>query len=173
MGGSVRLSNCSVTSLWLGALEQVGSIWVEDLAIGALDLSALQQTTSGHARLLDMQSVDLSSLSSVAGPVVLAPTGSATVELPMLTSADALDITQADAVVTFQAPLLTSLDDYLLLVSNAALSAVQLPSLGSVGGDFTIEDNPALPTSAAEALRDQVGVANIGGVVSITGNGPG
>ena len=32
--------------------------------------------------------------------------------------------------------------------------------LGSVGGDFTISDNGMLPTSQAEALRDQVIAAN-------------
>ena len=36
-----------------------------------------------------------------------------------------------------------------------------------------IQSNASLPMSAAEALRDQVGVANIGGTISIVDNGSG
>jgi len=44
----------------------------------------------------------------------------------------------------------------------------------SVGGHFKIQNNPLLPTVAqAEALRDSIGVGNIGGNIVISGNGPG
>jgi len=42
-----------------------------------------------------------------------------------------------------------------------------------LGGDLTITDNLCLETPAAEALRDEIGVENIGGGVSISGNGAG
>ena len=43
-----------------------------------------------------------------------------------------------------------------------------------VGTHLKLENNSLLPTvGQCEALRDAIGVANIGGSVIITGNGPG
>jgi hypothetical protein len=43
---------------------------------------------------------------------------------------------------------------------------------GHAAEDDCDDDNPALPNSEAEALRDQVGTDNIGGDILIEDNGP-
>lgn len=41
-----------------------------------------------------------------------------------------------------------------------------------VSGDLQVTDNTALPTANADALRDAIGIGNIGGAVDISGNAP-
>ena len=62
-----------------------------------------------------------------------------------------------------------------LVRANVELVALSgLWNVRAIDGDLTIEDNTALPTeSEAVALRDRVGMQNIGGIVRILGNGPG
>jgi hypothetical protein len=39
-----------------------------------------------------------------------------------------------------------------------------------VGGGLTIVNNPSLPTTDAVALQNTIGVANIGGTITISNN---
>jgi hypothetical protein len=58
--------------------------------------------------------------------------------------------------------------------SNVALTDVSaLSGITGVDGNFDIVNNPALPTSAVDALIEDIGLVNIGGCVTTTGNGPG
>jgi hypothetical protein len=58
---------------------------------------------------------------------------------------------------------------------NESLSSVSaLRNITSLNGSFIITNNPFLPTvGEAEALRDAIGVENIRGTITISGNGPG
>jgi hypothetical protein len=58
---------------------------------------------------------------------------------------------------------------------NGALTSIAaLRNIQGINFDLTITDNPILPTiGEAEALRDAIGVGNIGGSITISGNGPG
>jgi hypothetical protein len=51
-------------------------------------------------------------------------------------------------------------------------SLAGLLDIESVGADFSVVDNVTLPTAEATALRDAIGVADIGGTVTISGNAP-
>jgi hypothetical protein len=54
---------------------------------------------------------------------------------------------------------------------NTMLKSVRaLSGLQSVGGEFAILENPSLPSCEAVWLRDNVGIANIGGTISIIRN---
>lgn len=49
-----------------------------------------------------------------------------------------------------------------------------LRSLRAVGGNLTVENNPALPACETDWLLDSIGPENIGGTVTFGGNdGPG
>ena len=62
----------------------------------------------------------------------------------------------------------------LTLHNNLILADVTaLHDLPAVPGDFTVTNNGWLYTSEATALRDAIGVANIGGTVTISGNAAG
>ncbi len=68
---------------------------------------------------------------------------------------------------------LESLDGSLSLVRNPEVVTLgPFPSLSTIGGDFEFVDNRALATPDIWALHDHVGAANIGGVVTLQGNGP-
>jgi hypothetical protein len=54
--------------------------------------------------------------------------------------------------------------------NDALMSLRALANLRSVGGNFEVRENRALASCEAEWLRDSVGVANIGGTVSVSGN---
>ena len=60
------------------------------------------------------------------------------------------------------------------IIGNGALDSVStLKGMSGIGGPLIINDNPILPTlGEAEALRDAIGVGNIRGTISISGNGP-
>lgn len=98
-------------------------------------------------------------------------------ELPALASIGGNLVIQRNASIQDLDPLtgVTATIQDLLIDENAALSDMQgLGSLGSadgaepaVEGDFTVTDNPNLPTSQAEELAELLGV---GGTVTIEGN---
>ncbi|MBK9370062.1 MAG: hypothetical protein IPN01_27800 [Deltaproteobacteria bacterium] len=68
---------------------------------------------------------------------------------------------------------LTTLDDELYVYWNNDLTDIEpLFSLQSVGGDFTFSYNDSLSRARAEALRDTIGLGNIGGTVKILGGVP-
>jgi len=60
---------------------------------------------------------------------------------------------------------------HVIVESNPLLSDLHgLDGLTEIGGALTIVDNPKLPTCEAERLRDRIGIANIHGGWSISGN---
>jgi hypothetical protein len=62
----------------------------------------------------------------------------------------------------------------LIVMMNPALKSLNdLSALTSVGASFSVQNNAVLPTACAEALRDQVGLVNIGGTILISGNANG
>ena len=62
----------------------------------------------------------------------------------------------------------------LLACGGGALdTAAALMGVRSIGGGFSFTDNSALPTSDVEALLAAIGEENIGGSVTIEGNGEG
>ena len=71
--------------------------------------------------------------------------------------------------------VLVDVGSELKLSQNSVLTDIGgLFGVGSVGTHLKLENNSLLPTvGQCEALRDAIGVANIGGSVIITGNGPG
>lgn len=66
----------------------------------------------------------------------------------------------------------------LTLVGAFRIERTGLPTLLAlrgielVGGDFTVVDNPSLPTAEVDLLVDAIGAGDIGGVVTIAGNAP-
>ena len=67
--------------------------------------------------------------------------------------------------------MVASVGGDLLIDSNTSLdSLTSLYSVGTVEGNFTIVDNPVLPTDEAVALQQEIGTANIGGTITISGN---
>ncbi len=66
---------------------------------------------------------------------------------------------------------LSAIDGDLIITDDHSLTSLTgLHGVQNVGGDLLIRDNPVLPTSVAEALRDEIGVANINGDVTILNN---
>jgi hypothetical protein len=63
---------------------------------------------------------------------------------------------------------LTMVGESLMIVENPSVTSLGFPALESVGWDFVIENNFALPTEAAVELSERI---TIGGTVSIHGNG--
>ena len=61
----------------------------------------------------------------------------------------------------------------LYLYGNHSLSDISgLFDLETVGAEFYVVGNVSLPTYQAEALRDAIGIGNIGGAITIYGNAP-
>ncbi|MBT3221025.1 MAG: hypothetical protein HN348_18235, partial [Proteobacteria bacterium] len=120
------------------------------------------------------------------------------VSMPSLTIVAGLSLEENAQLATFDAPLLTEVGkgnltvvNLPLLVDLSGLSAITviyedleiagndqlgdvsaLHNVTSVGGDFSVMDNQSLATVDAEALRDAIGISNIGGTVTISGNAP-
>ena len=60
------------------------------------------------------------------------------------------------------------------VTENAVLTSVEpLYSITGVGADLLCTDNLILPTSQCDTLVQTIGPANIGGTVTVSGNGPG
>jgi hypothetical protein len=85
-----------------------------------------------------------------------------------------LEITQNADLVDLDGPTaLTGIGGSLGVDQNPALTSFDgLFSIDTIGGSFSVTDNPSLATAAAEALRDAVGPADIGGAITISGNAP-
>ena len=179
VGRSLSLNATELSALSLPLLEQVFTDASFELnAVSTVDLSSLEAVGGS---LLLLRSTELSSLSLPA----LDSTGSLT--LDALSTVDTLSVGALDTVTGNLEVLacdgLTTLDGLSTLVEvqgslsvadNARLEDVAgLSGITTVGGDLRIQDNPSLPTAAAEALvYTDIGVSNVGGGVTITGNAP-
>ena len=154
VGGLDFSGNAAMTVFAAPLLAAVdGPIDVFDnAALATLDLGDVPSATA--LRLEEnwtLSALDLGSLASISGDVTLVNLSS----LPHVDGLAALQTIGGGLTIT---------DDH-SLTSLTGLQAVT-----SVGGDLVIRDNPVLPTSQAEALRDTIGLANIGGVVTILNN---
>ncbi|MBA2320284.1 MAG: hypothetical protein H0V89_03925, partial [Deltaproteobacteria bacterium] len=151
-----------------------------------------------NLNLASVQAFDL--VSRVGGAIVIGFNRDQTLidAFAVLTEAGGYELTSGTNLVTIDPmPLLTAITGDLRLDSQALLAAAPvMPALRTVGGDvvvtgtaaltsldgwlgiesvdgdLTITDNTALSTSEAEALLDAIGVENIGGAVTLSGNAP-
>jgi hypothetical protein len=144
LGGIVRVNGDLVLD-WNTALTSLEGLSSLQIVGGSLELGRLR-----YVRELS----GLRSLSGVGGDLVLG-------SLNRLEDLDGLSA-------------LNLVEGSLLIDDNAQLQRVDgLSGIGGLGGDLSITFNPWLPTSEATALRDNIGVENIAGSVTITGNAEG
>jgi hypothetical protein len=179
--GTVHIAGSSITELTeLSCLTGVYGALILDAsqltsavlpALRLVDLDLVLEDTSSLAVL------QLESLASVGGDLRLAPEVTSgvlsVVALPQLSwVGGGLAVVGNDGLQVLGLPALQSVGGTFEVRENATLTDVQsVGQLDSVGGDLLITDNPMLPTSQAEDLGD--GVRSVGGVVEVSGNGPG
>jgi len=179
VGGTLSLNAADPTSLDLGSLQQVlADVTLQLNLAEAIDLDALE-SVGGTATFQHG-----SALSNLSMPA-LESVGTLTIQaLPALTtlSATALEATNSDVniventVITELSGLagLQTVGGSLAIVGNPALDDVTgLSGITSIADDLRIQDNTALSTADAESLAyDDIGSANVGGGITITGNAP-
>lgn len=156
VGGSLRFRGLPSTNLSLPLLEAVGGdLMVNNTGIDNLGLPAL--TTVGKDVLIAyndrMTSMELPLLAMIHG---------------------GLRVEHNTTLPILSLPLLTSLGTNppgmspLVVSDNRSLRDLALPSLTTIYGDFSIQDNVALPTEKAEALLGQI--KELTGSSTIQGN---
>ena len=175
--------NGALASVQLDALATIDRIVsLEDLpALGTLTLPALtsiggSETALSLVRCPALTTLTLSALAEARGQIGVFDNASlATFSLPALATTIAqLSVWENDALATLALPALPGTTNQLVVRDNPSLSGFDFAALSQVGGDFRFTGNPSLPTSAIEALRDQVQAAGgIGGSVLVAGNGEG
>jgi hypothetical protein len=150
----VEILGSDLAAVDLPALRRVGVLslaWADGMTVLG-DIGALETVD-------EIFFEGLSSLESLGGLVVPpdVPTRVALTEHPVLSDITALAGLRRVGT--------------LLLRNNFGLADVTpLYGIESLSGDLIIEDNTALGTAGAEALRDAIGVENIAGFVVIDGN---
>jgi hypothetical protein len=185
------LATLSLPSLTSGGLSLVNnpvlaSFDVHQLKNGSLQVQMMPVTTFS-APALTTGSLDFTSdsaLTSLSFPALTdaAANGIIISGAPMLTSVTTPLLT-ASGQLSVSGTGLTNLGAFaglggalqldLRVRSNPALTDVTaLDGIKSVGGAFDFEDNTSLPTAKVTALRDLIGVANIHGTITISGNAP-
>ena len=168
--------------------------------LATLPLSNLATLDSSFALVnLGMTSITLPSLTEIAGDLsieshatltsiafpVLAEIGSLNVWISSntaLTSIDLHGVTTVPYLTIVNNVALANVDGFsgfttigtrLVIQGNGALADLDgLFGLTAVGGELTVKNNPTLPTAEALALRDEIGIANIAGPITISGNAP-
>ena len=179
VGGTMSLNVADATSLDLGGLEEVfADLTVQLNVTESVDLDALQ-SVGGAATLQHgtaLSSLSLASLDSIGTLTLQGLT-----ELSSL-SATALVSTNSDVNIVENTSLadisglsgLQTVGGSLAIVGNVELNDVSgLAGITSIADDLRIQDNIALATADAESLAyDDIGSANVGGGITITGNGP-
>ncbi|MEQ1501684.1 MAG: putative metal-binding motif-containing protein [Myxococcota bacterium] len=175
IGGDLSIDASDTDLAWLGAVRTVGGrlsladlTGVDDLrGLGGLEavgaLLAARTSVRSFSGLGPIPAVDLLAVEDNLGLTSL-------VGLDALTTAGELTVWGNDAL-----PTLAGLDglrsaDWVSIAYNDALTDVlALDGLETVG-DLYVFDNPALPTSNAEALA--AAIDTVTGTVTISGNGP-
>jgi hypothetical protein len=147
------------------------------VTLDALTYVAGDVTLDGDGSLpyCSIAPLDLGSLETIGGEFYLAEFSALqAVSLPALNSlGSSFHVVLLEDVVTIAAPLLPIADIFNVL-QNPSLTSIAFPALHTVSNSFDISLNPLLPTSQAEALRDQVQAGGgITGTIDISGNGPG
>lgn len=169
--------NSALTSLSLPLLHVVGRELTIDNAplLGTLDLPLLRVVG-------DELTLDGTALTDLTGMVGLEIVGTdltikanaalLSASLPALTSIGGFAAIIGNAAMTdIGMPLLTYIGDDLTIRENVTLTGIDLTLLGAIGGNLSFIGNTGLDCAVATGLRDAVTLANIGGTVSITGNG--
>jgi len=179
VGGSLSMSEAeSLTKLDLSSLSSIGTdLDLQQLALlEALDLAALG---SLGGELVVVENALLASLSLGSLPAAVAIT---LPDNPLLAVLDLGLLEQTKSDVTLQANDglldLSGLAGLLYVGANLTISdhllladISDLHGLQSIGGDLTITDNPMLSEKQAAGLVEAIGEKNIGGIVTLEGNG--
>jgi hypothetical protein len=162
------------TALLLDALTRADLVVIDEVA--GLELLSLPSLLVTY----DVAVTRNAALTTLRVPMLAAATGRlnfrdnprlTALELPQLAGvALTLDVRGHAELRTISALNLTRLSS-LMVDTNTTLEQLWLPELVRVDQTFGVTDNPALPTCAVEALRDQVAAAGgLGAAVSIRGN---
>ncbi len=157
IGGHLRIEDAGLLNSISGmnSLQGIsGSVWLERTNVGSL--APLQTTLSVGGLRLDTNP----ELTSTAGmPPVIALS-----ELVLHWNASLDELTGLNTVRTIEGDLM--IDGHVQLGS-----LVDLMDVISVGGDLSVQNNTVLSGADGEALRDAIGEENIGGTITISGNG--
>ncbi len=122
---------------------------------------------------------NLNALSNVTGPMsnVISLSENASLQdisgLSGITSTQALVVDNNDSLASLDGlnNIGTVTTGNLFISNNAILADISaLGNITSVGGNVVITNNPVLPTCAANAIVDSIGIENISGTVTISGN---
>jgi hypothetical protein len=177
--GLTQVGSLQLISVGVRRIDALGNLRSADylnLATGELE------SLAGLERLRDVSRLDIvggtfadvAPLASLTRLGALALWGNAIVDLTGLRGITELDwlslsglgvqdLTGLENLGTIRQDLTIELNDSLVTLGG-------LTDLATVGGNFSVRNNPALPTCRAEQLRDRIGVDNIGGVVELFGN---
>jgi hypothetical protein len=179
MGGQIRVrDNVALRETSFPSLATAdGLVYTGNAALERIAYDALIYVsgTIEIARNPAFARLDLPMLTTIGGIFVLAENDS----LPNFQGMDSLEtittrlsVRANDAMVDFSGlERLSSISGDLKILQNAdLLSLTGFTSLSRISGVLEIQDNPVLPTSAAEALSRQI---EVGDAVIIDGNGPG
>jgi hypothetical protein len=120
----------------------------------------------------------LADCTTMAGDLVFTGNDLVDIELPELVRVDGSFSVWGNPHVTHIAlPRLASVGGYFLVEANDALTSVDCPALDSVNeravmhiADFSISENPRLPTCEADEIRDRLLAHAFGGSIKITDN---
>lgn len=179
VGGDLRLVGCvKLGSLeGLDGLEHLGGLDFSVLALTSLDPVGSALSTPEHLSLGDLPLLSLQGLEGVTE--VNGSVGLGGLRIPNLAGLDSLTGVGNRLVITAN-PALASLDgldsltevDYLTLEDNPVLSSLAgLDALTRVNRSIVITGNPLLPDAEIMRFLNHLGRANIGGTVTIEGNG--
>jgi hypothetical protein len=179
VGGKLSVGGTALEDLeGLGAVSVRGAVTVGG---NLRTVNGIEGVTFGSSLMLVAmnEAVDLEALSgltTIPGDLVIrASRGIVSLEgLRNLKSVQGNVVVEATCQVFYE----DNPDDYdddpvavTVCSRNAALTSLRgLRGITSIGNDLTIRGNPVLPACDAEWLRDHVGVANIGGTVTLLEN---
>ncbi len=172
--GNYRQSNLSAFS----SLEVVGSFQLIGSGTDLRQANVPTLTTViDDVMVTDpgVQALRLVGLTSVGGDFAIRSAGSlATLEFPLLTTIGGdVDIERYRGSNLSSLSALESIGGALEITASLFLTSIGLDGLTSLGSSLQISCNSVLPTSEAEALRDQLVAAGYMGTVNIFNNGTG
>jgi hypothetical protein len=195
---SLAFTESSVASLDLPSLERIGgNLWTYHSRETTIDLPALLEIGEdlAYCNSWTLEELSMPSLATIGGDFCLSDEHMETLELPALTSVDSMWLESDDTLATLSLPSLqsvtsrfylelagiTDLDGLaglrsvgsdLTITGNTSLSDISgLHGLDSVGADLTITDNASLSDVQAWDLVHAIGKGDIGGAITISGNG--
>lgn len=179
--GDFAVADCPLLTTVGGfdGLSRVGNLWLEDNPV-LHDMSALSSLTSvdEYIHLEGAPAADLSGLSALATVggslwvrVAAGPTDLRGLSGLVSVGGD-LVITDAHGLVSLSGlDNLRSVGNDASIVLNDQLADITgLHGIESVGDDLIVTDNPMLTDDQAYALRDAIGLENIGGYVVVMDN---